>query len=185
MNHEDPRITDDTDDTDDALRQRLRALPRELAPPGDGWTRLQAALPPRPPIVVDLPRTLGHRRSVRRRLRWAWPAGAALAASLALYWVVPQTTQPRLPEPGAPSVLQQQASAMSADYQQAIAALPRVDAPEWRPALRELDDSADQIHAALAQSPRSRHLLEQLQRTYALRLELTRQAATSATGLPS
>ena len=108
-----------------------------------------------------------------------------LAASVALYWVAPMTMQLPSQTPAAPSVLQQQASAMSADYQQAIAALPRVDAPEWRPALRELDDSAHQIHAALAQSPRSRHLLEQLQRTYALRLELTRQAATSATGLPS
>ena len=46
MTHEDPRMTDDTDHTDDALQQRLRALPRELAPPGDGWARLQAALPP-------------------------------------------------------------------------------------------------------------------------------------------
>lgn len=185
MNHETPRRTDDTDDTDDALQQRLRALPTELAPPSDGWTRLQAALPPRPPIVATPPRMLAHGRSARRRLRWAVPAGAALAASIALYWMVPLTTQLPSQAPAAPSVLQQQASAMSADYQQAIAALPRVDAPEWRPALRELDDSADQIHAALAQSPRSRHLLEQLQRTYALRLELTRQAATSATGLPS
>lgn len=182
MNHENPRMTDDTDD---ALQRRLRALPRELAPPGDGWARLQAALPPQPPIAADPPRTLGHGRAARRRLRWALPASAALAASLALYWVLPQTMQPPASTPDTPSVLQQQASAMSADYQQAIAALPRVDAPEWRPALRELDDSADQIHAALAQSPRSRYLLEQLQRTYALRLELTRQAATSVTGLPS
>ena len=182
MNDHDTRMTDDAGQ---ALQQRLRALPRQLPPPADGWTRLQAALPPRAPEVACVPRRVDAGRTARRRLRWALPVGAALAASLALYWVMPLAIGPPTDAQSGPSVLQQQASAMSADYQQAIAALPRVDAPEWRPALRELDDSADQIHAALAQSPRSRHLLEQLQRTYALRLELTRQAATSATGLPS
>jgi hypothetical protein len=55
---------------------------------------------------------------------------------------------------------------------------------EWQPALRELDSSADHIRAALSENPRSRVLLGQLQRTYALRLELTQQAVMAA-GLPS
>ena len=55
---------------------------------------------------------------------------------------------------------------------------------EWRPALHELDASAVSIRAAIAENPRSRYLLGQLQRTYALRLQLTQQAVFSA-GLPT
>ena len=65
-------------------------------------------------------------------------------------------------------------------YQQAVASLPGGRAAAWQPALHELDESAAQIRAALAQDPRAPHLLGQLKRTYALRLELTRQAAQAA-----
>lgn len=162
-------------DSDPDLQARLRALPNERDVPADGWARLSARLPPRQAQtaavttgkVVALPR-----RSPRR----VWlPLGAALAASLALYAVAPWRHAP--PEAPAPSPLQLQAAAMTEQYQQAVAALPDGRALEWQPALHELDESAAQIRAALAQDPRAPHLLGQLKRTYALRLELTRQAA--------
>ncbi|HFF3759625.1 hypothetical protein I5U56_20355 [Stenotrophomonas maltophilia] len=165
-------------DSDSALLARLRALPSERSLPADGWERLSARLPPREPSsapaaegnVVALP--------MRTRRRWWLPVGAALAASLAVYAVAPwRHAQPGMP---APSALQLQAAAMTEQYQQAVASLPDGRAPEWQPALHELDESAAQIRAALAQDPRAPHLLGQLKRTYALRLELTRQAAYAA-----
>ncbi|MFV1848363.1 hypothetical protein ACNJRW_19435 [Stenotrophomonas maltophilia] len=169
---------DHDSDSDSALLARLRALSSERSVPADGWERLSARLPPREPpsapaadgTVVALP--------MRPRRRWWLPVGAALAASLAVYAVAPwRHAQPGMP---APSALQLQAAAMTEQYQQAVASLPDGRAPEWQPALHELDESAAQIRAALAQDPRAPHLLGQLKRTYALRLELTRQAAYAA-----
>lgn len=169
-------------DSDPDLVARLRALPPERSVPADGWARLSAQLPPREPQagpvladnVVALP--------ARSRRRWWLPVGTALAASLAVYAVAPwRHAQPDAP---VPSTLQLQAAAMAEQYRQAVASLPAGRAPEWQPALHELDQSAAQIQAALAQDPRAPHLLGQLKRTYALRLELTRQAAYAAeTGL--
>ncbi|UUS14451.1 hypothetical protein NMB32_22875 [Stenotrophomonas sp. CD2] len=130
-------------DSDHDLAARLRALPPERSLPTDGWARLSAQLPPRgsqeapvpPGNVVALP--------ARSRHRWWLPAGAALAASLALYAVAPwRHAQPDAP---VPSTLQLQAAAMTEQYQQAVASLPPCRAPEWQPALHELDESAAQI----------------------------------------
>lgn len=178
---------DSVRDAGDGLQAGLDALPRQMTPPVDGWSRLQAALPPRAAgESVAAPGLRAGRQPLRSpRRRWAVMAGTALAASVALYWVAPSVLQPPGRAAAAPTLLQQQASVMTSEYQQAMAILPAADAPEWAPALQELDESVDQIREAMAQSPRSRHLLEQLQRTYALRLELTRQAAQSATGLPT
>ncbi|WP_099562590.1 hypothetical protein [Stenotrophomonas maltophilia] len=165
-------------DPDHDLLARLRALPNERDVPADGWARLSARLPPRGPQAAPEPTDNVVVLPVRSRRRWWLPAGAALAASLALYVVAPwRHAQPDTP---APSALQLQAAAMTEQYQQAVAALPDGRAPEWQPALHELDESAAQIRAALAQDPRAPHLLGQLKRTYALRLELTRQAAYAA-----
>lgn len=174
----------ETDHTPDpVLQARLRALPDQRMPPADGWARLAARLPPREAHaaveqavveqadnVVALPR--------RARSRGWLPVGAALAASLAVYSVAPWRQAPQ-PAP-APSILQLQAAAMTEQYRQAVASLPATRAAEWQPALHELDESAAQIRAALAQDPRAPHLLGQLKRTYTLRLELTRQAAQAA-----
>lgn len=165
-------------DSDHDLQARLRALPNERAVPDDGWARLSARLPPREPQAVPAPMDTVVALPLRRRGRWWLPVGAALAASLAVYAVAPwRHAQPEAP---APSALQLQAAAMTQQYQQAVASLPDGRAPEWQPALHELDESAAQIRAALAQDPRAPHLLGQLKRTYALRLELTRQAAYAA-----
>ncbi|MBH1645689.1 hypothetical protein I5U75_19815 [Stenotrophomonas maltophilia] len=165
-------------DSDHDLLARLRALPNERDVPADGWARLSARLPPRGPQAAPEPTDNVVVLPVRSRRRGWVPAGAALAASLALYVGAPwRHAQPDTP---APSALQLQAAAMTEQYQQAVAALPDGRAPEWQPALHELDESAAQIRAALAQDPRAPHLLGQRKRTYALRLELTRQAAYAA-----
>ncbi|HDS1580617.1 TPA: hypothetical protein QEL15_002713 [Stenotrophomonas maltophilia] len=165
-------------DSDPELLARLRALPSERSLPDDGWARLSARLPAREPQAVAAPADNVVALPLRPRRRWWLPVGAALAASLAVYAVAPwRHAQPQAP---APSALQQQAAAMTEQYQQAVASLPDGRAPEWQPALHELDASAAQIRAALAQDPRAPHLLGQLKRTYALRLELTRQAAYAA-----
>lgn len=168
-------------DSDDiALSARLRALPAERLPPARVWQGIAAQLPaqtlaPTPAAAVA---TLSTRR---RRERWPLRIGLGLAAALALLMVVP-TPVPHTP---APSLLQRQADAMAGEYQQAIAALPSDGVTEeWRPALHELDASAVNIRAAIAENPRSGYLLGQLQRTYALRLQLTQQAVFSA-GLPT
>ncbi|WP_313211379.1 hypothetical protein [Stenotrophomonas sp.] len=170
------------DSEHDELTARLRALPAERVPPARVWQGIAAQLPAQAQAQVHAPAvavaTLPTRR---RRERWPLRIGLGLAAALALLMVVP-TPVPHTP---APSLLQRQADAMAGQYQQAIAALPSADVTDaWRPALHELDASADNIRAAIAENPRSRYLLGQLQRTYALRLELTQQAVLSA-GLPT
>lgn len=165
---------------DDELLARLRALPQEMTPPAEGWARLQAVLPPRDGMPMAPATGLhGARPNRRRALRWSLPLGAAMAASLALYWL------PQTPAPQAPTPLQQQAHALTEQYQQAVAALSVQPAPEWQPALDELDRSAGEIRSALQQSPRSVYLFEQLQRTYALRLQLTREAVLTARTTPT
>lgn len=167
-----------THEHDHDLLARLRALPNERDVPADGWARLSARLPPREPEAAPAPTGNVVALATRSRRRWWLPAGGALAASLAIYAVAPwRHAQPDIP---VPSTLQLQAAAMTEQYRQAVAALPAGRAPEWQPALHDLDESAAQIQAALAQDPRAPHLLGQLKRTYALRLELTRQAAYAA-----
>lgn len=178
MNHDhhdshDPRETDDA-----ALCARLRALPQHRQPPAQVWERIAPALTAHSNVVALTP---------RRHRAWAWPAlGVALAAALALVVIVPGLDrQARTPVPVQPALVAQ-AQAMAGQYQQAIAAFPVQQVPvDLRPALDELDQSAQAIHAAIAQSPGSAFLLSQLQRTYAKRLQLTRLAAQGEASFPS
>lgn len=166
-------------DTPDDLQARLRALPSERLPPARVWQGIAAQLPALP-MPAPMPATAAVTGLARRR-RWPLRVGLGLAAALGLLMVVP-TPVPQTPPP---TLVQRQAEAMVAEYQQAMATLPTAQVGgEWQPALRELDNSADHIRAALIENPRSRVLLGQLQRTYALRLELTQQAVMAA-GLPS
>jgi len=164
----------DNHDLDSDLQSRLRALPAERLPPADAWQRIAAQLPPR---VAALPAAA----PAPRARRWSLRIGLGLAAALAVLVVVPTSTPPT----PRPSPLQRQADVIAAEYQQAMATLPAAPiGADWQPALHELDTSAVYIRAAIAENPRSGYLLTQLQRTYALRLELTQQAVNAA-GLPS
>jgi hypothetical protein len=164
----------DNHDLDSDLQSRLRALPAERLPPADAWQRIAAQLPPR---VAALPAAA----PAPRARRWSLRIGLGLAAALAVLVVVPTSTPPT----PRPSPLQRQADVIAAEYQQAMATLPAAPiGADWQPALHELDTSAVYIRAAIAENPRSGYLLAQLQRTYALRLELTQQAVNAA-GLPS
>ncbi len=166
-------------DDADTLQARLRALPAERLPPARVWQGIAAQLPAMP-LPAPLPAPVAVTGLPRRR-RWPLRVGLGLAAALGLLMVVP-TPVPQTPPP---TLVQRQAEAMAAEYQQAMATLPTAQVGgEWQQALRELDSSADHIRAALSENPRSRVLLGQLQRTYALRLELTQQAVMAA-GLPS
>lgn len=160
-------------DTDPDLQARLRALPTERVPPARAWQQIAAQLPPAQAEPAVAPR--------RRARRWPLRIGLGLAAGLAVLMVVPTATPPT----PRPTPLQRQADVIADEYQQAMATLPSAQiGADWQPALRELDSSATHIRAAIAENPRSRYLLTQLQRTYALRLELTQQAVNAA-GLPS
>jgi len=164
----------DNHDIDSDLQSRLRALPAERLPPADAWQRIAAQLPPR---VAAVPASA----PAPRARRWSLRVGLGLAAALAVLAVVPTSTPPT----PRPSPLQRQADVIAAEYQQAMATLPAAPiGADWQPALHELDTSAVYIRAAIAENPRSGYLLTQLQRTYALRLELTQQAVNAA-GLPS
>ena len=170
------------------LLRGLRQLPTQRALPPDGWERLAARLD-------DVPREAPADAPATRRER-RWLGGAAAAAAVAGALLLPQLLSVQSPTPVAavPAVaaarqattLQAQADALAGDYRQALdsfAAAPV--ASDYVPALQELDDSARQIRAALMESPRSTYLLQQLQRTYAQRLQLTREATLSAARLTS
>ncbi|MQP77650.1 hypothetical protein CQ393_17350 [Stenotrophomonas sp. MYb238] len=173
----------DSDHDHDDLAARLRQLPAERLPPAAAWQRIAAQLheAPRERHVAAAPPP--------RRRRWPRIAAAAAVAALAVsgagrWWGLHERPpQPAAQAPASP--LEAQADALAHAYGQAIAAIPQDNVPaELLPALRELDASAGSIRSAIAQSPDAGFLLGQLRRTYALRLELTRQGLEAA-GLPT
>ncbi len=166
------------DDNDDLARQ-LAALPRERVPSAAVWQGIAAALEQQPQAVQPVSEPLARpRRTVRR---WPWLAGAAAAVlafvgGIAVWQPAPPATVATTHTP-----LQREANVLANEYHQAIATIPAESVPaELRPALDELDASAGSIRTAIDQSPHAGFLLGQLRRTYALRLELTRQGLTAA-----
>ncbi len=170
---------DNEHDSDD-LAQRLRELPAERIPPAAVWQRIAAELQhPRQPQPVVITPSMLRPATHRPPRRWPWFAGAAAAAVLALVGSA-ALWQPQERAPPV-SPLQAQAKALTRDYGLAIAAIPQDSVPaELLPALQELDASAGDIRRAIEISPQAGFLLGQLQRTYALRLELTRQGLGGA-----
>jgi hypothetical protein len=151
--------------TDTDLRWRLRQLPREIEPARDLWPGIAARLDTAP----------------RRQGRAAWGGGLALAASLLLAFAGWRLAAPPAPpaagvDPVA-RVVQTEARALTLEYNAALAEyrdLPLAD--EAAPGIEALDRSARDIRSALAAAPGSVRLLQQLQRTYTRRLELTQRA---------
>jgi hypothetical protein len=146
------------------LRWQLRQLPREIDPPRDLWPGIAARLPaPRP-----------------RRRPGAWLAGLALAASLSLGVGLAWQLRAPTPAPANPQgeLVQREAEAMTREYQAALDQFVGAPMPEpLAPALATLDQSAQDIRAALDADPDASYLLGKLRRTYARRLELTQRAA--------
>ena len=153
--------------TDTDLRWRLRQLPREIEPGRDLWPDIAARLGAPP----------------RRHARAAWGGGLALAATLLLAfagWRLAATpTPPAAGEEAMARVVQTEARALTLEYNAALAEYRDLPvAAEAAPGLEALDRSARDIRSALAASPDSVRLLQQLQRTYTRRLELTQRAVT-------
>jgi hypothetical protein len=152
--------------TDSDLRWRLRQLPREIEPERDLWPGIAARLPA--PALAR---------------RWPWRAGLALAASLLVAVIAwrqeGMTRAPASVDEGTTRLVQAEARAITREYQSALDQYAAVPVPnELVPGLATLDRSVADIRQALAVDPGSVRLLQQLQRTYALRLSLTQRAAT-------
>ncbi|GAB6196271.1 hypothetical protein PAGU2595_015790 [Lysobacter xanthus] len=134
----------------------MRAQRRDVEPARDLWPGIAARLPAQRPAPSP------------------WAPRFALAASLAV--ATGTVLLLRLPAtPGDEAA--RQASVVVREYDQAMKAMPKADAPaELAPAMVELDRSARDIRHALKRDPDSRLLLDQLRRTYSLRLALSQRA---------
>jgi hypothetical protein len=141
----------------DALRWQLRAQRRDVAPPVDLWPGIAAQLQRQPPA-----------RTPSRLPRFAIAASVLLVASgLVLGSRMPSSTN---------TVAHHEAQSLTREYDRALQQMPHAKAPtELAPAFTELDRSAREIRRALQRDPDSRLLLEQLRRTYSLRLALSQR----------
>ena len=157
MNDNDRRLTEAEGPLSDALRWQLRAQRRDIAPATDLWPGIAARLQPQ------------ARPSSRRAPWFALAASVALAAAGG--WLMrPQTG-------GVDAIARAEARRLSQAYDSEIRRMPDARAAvELAPALGELDRSAQAIRSALERDPDSRLLLDQLRRTYSLRLALSQRA---------
>ena len=152
--------------TDSDLRWRLRQLPREIAPERDLWPGIAARLP-----------------GARTRRAAPWRSGLAIAASLLVAFGAWRLSAPAVQAPQADAtterIVQAEARAMDLEYRAALSQFDRMPIPpDLVPSLATLDRSVADIRNALARDTDSVLLLEQLQRAYSRRLELTQRVAT-------
>lgn len=152
----------------DALRWQLQALRRDSEPQGDLWPGIAAR-------IAVTPQQQGHVERKARMRRFApWAMAASVLLAVGLVWQLNPVSQAS--SQGNP-LIRQQAVSMTLDYENALARLQQAGThPEMAPAFGDLDRSAAQILGAIDRDPEARFLLEQLRRTYARRLELTRRA---------
>jgi len=161
---------------DASLRLQLRGLRRDIAPEADLW-----------PGIAERLRSEGAATAPRRKARNVapWALAASLVLSLGIAW--------RMQPPPAPSaapvqLVDREADAMAREYRAALQEL-QASAPvaatqgPTEPALRELDRSAREIRDAIERDPGATFLLDRLQRTYTLRLELTQRSLDPAARL--
>lgn len=161
MNHEPTPPRDDAP-LPDALRWQLRALRQDTPPASDLWPGIAGRL------AVPTPSALPPRRR--------WP-GMAIAASLVVAIGAIGLLGSRLEPARLDTTALREAEAIEAEYREALRSIGRAPAADpIAPAVAELDRSTRQIRRALDRDPDSRLLLEQLRRTYALRLALSQRA---------
>jgi hypothetical protein len=150
------------------LLWQLRQMPRELEPGRDLWPGIAAGI-----------------GQPRRAARLRWIAPLAMAASVLLAVGLAYRVQQAAPPAANPAqaiastVVARESRAVTDEYQAALRQFDGAPVPaEVAPALRDLDRSVVQIRRAIAADPGSVFLLEQLRRTYELRLDLTQRAVT-------
>lgn len=146
------------------LRLLLRGLPRERELESDLWPGIQAEI-----------RQGGSGSHRRTWSVFAMAASLALVAVMALPLLL--QNQPTNPNGLERQVVSGEVAAMNTEYLAALKEFPRVElAPEVKTQIQLLDDSADELRQALAQSPQSTYLLPILRRIYLQRLQLTQRA---------
>lgn len=146
----------------DAVRWQLRAMRQDSPPTNDLWPGIAARLAETPARVATT-----HR----------WRPALAIAATVVLaVGSVALLSSRYRPAPHDTTALRA-AQTLEAEYRDAFRTLGTAPATDpIAPAVTELDRSARQIRRALDRDPDSRLLLEQLRRTYALRLALSQRA---------
>ena len=151
----------DKQDLDERLRWQLRALRADAPPANDLWPGIAARL--------DAPQSrMPHRRA------FAWlAAAAAVVMAFGIGWQL----RPLAPASAGDSLVQQEAAAMTRDYDAAMRRMQAsAPAANHDPVLRELDRSASLIRDALQRDPDADFLLQRLRHTYEKRLALTQRA---------
>lgn len=150
------------------LRMALRGLRRDIEPERDLWSSIAARLPQQQTATPPTGRV------------WPMALAASMLLALGLAWRGgdPQSVRPvAIGGQGVENPLPKEAEVLSTHYRAALRELDvRATPASWQPGLEVLDRSADQILAALRQSPESAQLLEQLRQIYTRRLALSRRA---------
>jgi hypothetical protein len=160
MNDTDRIPPDDAGTLSDALRWQLRAQRRDIEPTSDLWPGIATKLETPP-------------RRATRTAPWF-----AVAASVLVMVGVALLMRPRAVDVDA--IARVEGQKLSQDFNAAINDMPAAGrSDEIQPALSELDRTARDIRKALNRDPDSRLLLDQLRRTYTLRLALSQRAALS------
>ena len=177
------------DNTLDAnLRLQLRGLRRDVEPGVDLWPAIAARLRDDRAGTVPAPR----RRGAQPLAPWALAASLVLALGVAWHLQPPPApdTAPGATATTTPArLIDREAELMTREYRaalremQAAGPVATASSDPARPALRELDRSARDIRAAIRRDPGATFLLDRLQRTYTLRLELTQRSLGQAMGL--
>lgn len=152
------------------LRRQLRGLAQDREPAQDLWPEIARRLPARQPQ--------------RRVPGWAIAATAVLGIGVALSMLRLAPESPSAPVADAAPIrsapLNREADLLAINYRAALSEVAARPLPlALRPAAAELDASVREIRGALREAPESRLLLDQLRRTYELRLRLGQRAALS------
>ena len=109
--------------------------------------------------------------------------GLAMAASVllaaGLFWKGSSDSPPVSTEQLEARIVRQESRAITDEYQSALRQYDGAPiSPELSPSLTALDRSVAQIQSAIAADPDSVFLLDQLHKTYSMRLALTQRAVT-------
>ena len=146
----------------DGLRWQLRAMRRDAPPPADLWPSIAARL-----------ETPHGARAPRIRLHAKW---LALAASVVVAVTAGVIVTPRAGE-AREEIALRESRQLTREYDRAQRAMPEAPPPTaLAPGLAVLDRTARELRHALVRDPDSRLLLDQLRRTYSLRLALSQRA---------